>query len=370
MRFISEVATSLVVAGVLIGTAVSAEIRGSYPLGLLAGDGLTMFDGSFLRYRPEEGWIGEPFPQRTIDDLPIEPLGISGDGATLVGAEGPSRTEGEAFRWTKAEGVVRLGSLIEGAHSFATAVSGDGSVVVGHSQDGRPYQWSAVRWTKEHGIQNLGTLDGPGRSFATAVSADGKVIAGMTTSARGIVPFRWTEEGGMVGLGGLPGEDFLAITHDISADGSTLIGETAKGHGGSPFRWTETEGMVEFVFEGTLPGSTQLNGLSGDGRLAVGQAMFENGDRHAVIWEQGRSPRLLKEYLAETYGLGSLPENWTLHSVKSVSDDGLTFSGAGLNPSGELVGWVLTVPEPPTAILAAAALATAGLFNLRRNPRR
>ncbi len=66
--------------------------------------------------------------------------------------------------------LIWLGTL-GGDDSEARAVSDNGSVVVGVSQDanGNP---RAFRWTIQTGIQDLGTLGGNG-SVAADVSADG-----------------------------------------------------------------------------------------------------------------------------------------------------------------------------------------------------
>ncbi|GAH22327.1 unnamed protein product, partial [marine sediment metagenome] len=37
---------------------------------------------------------------------------------------------------------------------------------------------------------------------------------------------------------------------------------------------------------------------------------------------------------------------WTLRSATGISDDGLTFVGYGLNPSGYQEAWIATIPEP------------------------
>ena len=46
---------------------------------------------------------------------------------------------------------------------------------------------------------------GGGESVAEGVSADGSVVVGQAISASGPEAFRWTELGGIVGLGDLPG---------------------------------------------------------------------------------------------------------------------------------------------------------------------
>ena len=58
------------------------------------------------------------------------------------------------------------------------------------------------------GLGDLPLGDLPGVNFlsdAQAVSADGSVVVGGSSSGGTLEAFRWTEGGGMVGLGLLPG---------------------------------------------------------------------------------------------------------------------------------------------------------------------
>ena len=58
-------------------------------------------------------------------------------------------------------------------------------------------------------FQGLGNLGGISfASYADGVSADGSVVVGRDANADGDQAFRWTEAGGMVGLGDLPGGNF------------------------------------------------------------------------------------------------------------------------------------------------------------------
>jgi probable HAF family extracellular repeat protein len=61
-------------------------------------------------------------------------------------------------------------------------VSGDGSVVVGQSDTGTPGTIHAFRWTKADGMVDLGTLGGP-LSIASSTDKDGSVIVGCSTVA-------------------------------------------------------------------------------------------------------------------------------------------------------------------------------------------
>ncbi len=131
-----------------------------------------------------------------------EALAISDDGTTVVGWSfvGPtvglsfSDTGFEAFRWTESTGMVALGDLVGAAlgpdrRSRATAVSGDGSVVLGNAIGG------AFIWTEPTGMLELAAylatlglgddLAGWELSSVADVSADGTVIAGNGTNPQG-----------------------------------------------------------------------------------------------------------------------------------------------------------------------------------------
>ncbi len=98
----------------------------------------------------------------------------------------------QAFRWTKA-GMVGLG------------------VLPGHSDqpcDGRERRWfrggrssptsQAFRWTKAGGMVDLGILPGHVISAAKGVSADGSVVVGNSNPSSGPTQaFRWTAATGM-----------------------------------------------------------------------------------------------------------------------------------------------------------------------------
>jgi len=146
--------------------------------------------------------------------------GASADGSVIVG-EAPSATDFEAFRWSKEEGMVGLGRT----RSTAYAVSADGSVIVGESRSATAQDHEAFRWTKEEGMVGLGFLEPVEPIFAysgaTAVSADGSVIVGYSASPLPVPAaeaFRW-EDGVMTGLG------VGGFAWAVSADGSVIVGE-------------------------------------------------------------------------------------------------------------------------------------------------
>ncbi|MFO1501051.1 MAG: hypothetical protein U1G07_22120 [Verrucomicrobiota bacterium] len=63
---------------------------------------------------------------------------------------------------------------------MATAVTADGSVVVGQSDSaGRS---RAFRWTETGGLQDLGVIDGDSESAATGISDDGALVVGISSA--------------------------------------------------------------------------------------------------------------------------------------------------------------------------------------------
>src|SRR5690606_14675339 len=113
---------------------------------------------------------------------------ISADGRVIVGKAAPGVSGGDygqrAYRWTAGGGFEPRGSIDGNTNPFseATAVSGDGRVVVGYigATGGE-----AFRWTEAGGMQSLGWLDGresDGNDRATAASYDGSVIVGQALS--------------------------------------------------------------------------------------------------------------------------------------------------------------------------------------------
>jgi uncharacterized membrane protein len=120
--------------------------------------------------------------------------GVSADSSVVVGLSGPQVVGADqASRWTAATGMVGLGFLPPATGtSWALAVSGDGSTVVGNS--GSPDQ--AFRWTATDGMVRLGFLPTGGSSVANAVNADGSVVVGAgATTVNGVgaqLAYRWT----------------------------------------------------------------------------------------------------------------------------------------------------------------------------------
>jgi probable HAF family extracellular repeat protein len=161
-----------------------------------------------FRWSKDTGMVGLGF--LTGDDR-SRAYGISGDRIVIVGTSFNSTDSYKAFRWVRGDGeMVNIGTGIAIGASF------HGEVIVGRSNG------EAFRWTQSTGIVGLGDL--PGGDFyssATAVSSDGSVVVGFGETSEGRRAFRWTESEGMVDIGNLPG---YSEAHAVSSDGSVIVG--------------------------------------------------------------------------------------------------------------------------------------------------
>jgi probable HAF family extracellular repeat protein len=295
-----------------------------------------------------------------LGDLPggsfvSEAHGVSANGSVIVGMSASSFTGAEAFRWTASGGMVGLGDLAGGSFSsLARAVSADGSVIVGEGTSAAGKQ--AIRWTAASGMVGLGDI--PGSVFSSTaydVSADGSVVVGqgnVSTSFALQEAFRWTAAGGMVGLGDFPGASFYSEARNLSDDGSIVVGTGLRGDGYHVFRWTSCDGMV--ALEG-LGG--HANDASADASVIVG-----NTGGNAFVWTSDHGFTLVRDLLLANGVTGF--SGWTRTSALGVSDDGMTIVGYGTNPLGNEEGWVVTVPEPSS--WALALLGIAGLLAAAR----
>ncbi len=195
---------------------------------------------------------GKTAAQPTITDLGVLPgtlgsdaVAITPDGSVVIGNSGDN-----IYRWTQAGGLQALTLPLGGSRPRCTAVSADGSIIVGRILIGSAAQ--ACRWEITPnapsgvwlGLGSIGTsVSGSSYSFAYAVSADGSAIVGESSTPGGDMGFRWTPGTGMQALAPLP-PPFAqrTIGFAVSADGAVVIGRD--GYSDAPVlcRWTAAAG--------------------------------------------------------------------------------------------------------------------------------
>jgi probable HAF family extracellular repeat protein len=191
--------------------------------------------------------------------------GVSADGTVICGDStvGPF-CEQHAYRWTSdGSGVGTLqdlGTLEAWGTSKALGLSADGAVVVGRSF-GQPDSTNAFRWTAATGMQDIGTpVSGAGdESGALAANADGSVVVVYSYDNYNQLyhPFMWTQSTGTLDLTAILGAQGINVTEwqpsiaaAVSADGLILTG--------TAFDWNtyQYEAWVADLHQATNPAGT------------------------------------------------------------------------------------------------------------------
>jgi probable HAF family extracellular repeat protein len=219
-----------------------------------------------------------------------------------------------------------LGSLDDSpsAVSRAFAVSADGTTVVGGSASDLGYE--AFRWTFDGGMVGLGDLpSGRFSSEARDVSADGSVIVGQGASAdSNMEAFRW-EGGVMSGLGDLLGGSAYSEAAAVSWDGTVVVGGSSVDSGGwEAFRWTSEDGIVGL---GDFPGGELYSkawDVSADGSVVVGTGSHGEPNYEAFRWTP----------VTGLVGLGDLPGGHDFSAASAVSSSGAVVIGSSEAEAG------------------------------------
>lgn len=224
---------------------------------------------------------------------------VSPDGGAAAGyvATQPG-VNSEAAAWLS--GITTLGDLSGGDfYSDAFGISSHDDVVGrGTGADGsQAFLWSG-------GVMSgLGYLPGgSSNSAATAITPDGSVVVGYSNSSAGIQAFRWTQAGGMVGLGDLPSGFFESQATAVSADGSVIVVHSNTALGVETFVWDSARGMRnlrEILVAGGVDLTTWQNlgawGISADGKTIVGIGNRGGGAREAWVARLGADAAAVPE---------------------------------------------------------------------------
>lgn len=309
--------------------------------------------------------------------------------------------------------------------SFASAVSADGSAVVGNINVGGV--WEGVRWTSNTGVERLGRLANGDSTGAYAVSGNGSVVVG----DGGGLPLEWTQATGWVALAGNPSPGgALGISADgtsvvgyvnhfggatsafgpsgilgpgladgVSGDGSIIVGLTTGAADNQAFRWTQATGMAAL-------GNGGANAISQDGSTIVGyerptgnsslafrwtastgmvslgvlpfndrsEAYAVSGDGSVIVGRSFASngPLDLQAFIwDQTHGLRNLEDvligdglnltGWQLTEATGISADGLTITGNGIDTKGKSEAWVARLDAPVPEPPALALWLCAGV---------
>jgi len=264
---------------------------------------------------------------------------ISGDGTTIVGCNVNSDGKYNAAKWLGGTSWLDLGT-VDGGVSCDIFLSGpwglnqNGSLAVGLVYLPQICKASAGTWDLITGgpataLPKL--FDGPS-TRANAVNADGSVIVGWQDQLTGQrTAAKWVN--GVEELILTPSGEFNGEAQAVSADGRTIVGGGyASGH--PAWVWREGEG-VSSLGPGRL--GTRMVGhcialdVSDDGHRVVG---FIHGGRFkegAFFWRDQKGA-MLDTFITNQGAV--IPDGWSLSVASIISADGHTIYGWGFNPDG------------------------------------
>lgn len=255
---------------------------------------------------------------------------IIGDVADEGIAAAISYSDRESYKWASDSSMMKIAPIVEqwGGRSRALGISADGSVVVGYYEFGDRFvqrREQPFRWTEAGGIVGLGQPPGRSTSRAVDVSSDGNVIAVQTEIIGNIEGFRWTATSGMVSIGN-------CVPLGISADGNAIVGHFVNNNSREAFRWTPATGIIGL---GHVPGhiASEALAVSGNGNVVVGRSRITN-EFEAAIWTENGPARLLQDVLTNDYGLDLT--GWRLWQANDISEDGSVVVGWGTDPQNRV----------------------------------
>ncbi len=289
---------------------------------------------------------------------------ITADGSVIAGRVRTNGTNNwrQAAIWTNGGKTLTVIPSIAGytdRRGAAVALSADGSVVYGWSQDAVSGKWQAFRWTAATGTVPLGFLnatDGASMPAGRGASADGSVMIGNASSSvsnvggfgSGQTAFVYTYASGggsMRALGYLPGGSWSMVT-GITPDGTKVVGlADSPGYpNGQYVTWTLTGGNWVIAPMGVAdPYDVNiLGGITADGLVTAGGGYVHNSNGFMNV----------KQVIAAA---GFDTAGWSQFEILGISRNGNVLSGQALDPSGYYEGWVATFPANFLKNLSLAA---------------
>jgi probable HAF family extracellular repeat protein len=252
---------------------------------------------------------------------------VSSDGSVVVGTASTAAGNRQAFRWNGQQGIVGIRFMPNGTYSVATAVSANGTVIAGtgDATDSDPPTSSVgFRWTAGAGVQRVDALPGSNLCYAAGVSGDGAVIVGTCLQVNNTA-FRWTASSGSVPLDRFgTGSSQQSTATAISSDGSVIAGAGHPVLTGAVI-WAANASPTVI---GKLPGDATAVAMavSTGGSVVVGSSMDNAGTSRAFRWTQQTGMVALGD------GMNGLLGSF----ATSVSSSGSIIVGYGPTATGDI----------------------------------
>jgi len=192
----------------------------------VGSDGLT----NASLWKQGTGWIDLGIPRNgcSIDNNWSDGWSLNADGTVAVGLAWYCTGRAEGFRWTAKKGMASLGHPID-ASSRATAISADGSTIVGFWESPQQGFRRAIRWAGGKRDMFAG-INTPGE--ATALTSDGSQIVGQAWNGTTPAAFYFTDATGVISLGTLSKNPYDESIANSISDTGVVVGWSGDPFGG------------------------------------------------------------------------------------------------------------------------------------------
>jgi probable HAF family extracellular repeat protein len=271
-------------------------------------------------YNQAVSWSGSPAVATALDAsaafISSEATGVSADGLTIVGwGFNATSFSDEAF-YHQAGSIHHLGILFGGLASKANGVSADGTIIVGTIADDFSLPNAVSGFVYPIGgssslVQADVGIPAFGASFLTftqltAISGDGTVAVGHASSGLSsgdAQAFKYTIAGASyAALGTLGGA--WSKANAVNSDGTVIVGQSSNGSG-NPEAFVHQNGAMTglgFLSGGSISSAT---GVSADGSVIVGFSNTTGNYKHAFVYAN-QTMLDADEWLGSLNGPGSL----------------------------------------------------------------
>jgi uncharacterized membrane protein len=211
---------------------------------------------------------------------------VTTNGLTVVGVVSAGGSKG--FIWTQSGGSATYDGGL--GNTSLKSISGDGTKIVGHTSDAQNHVGFVYYPHSGLSFALPGFNDFP-MPFPSAISEDGSTIVGGSSNGSESRATAWYGEVVFwpISLGVLSGATHSSASA-VSKDGSVIVGSS----GSRAFRWSQAGGMTDI-------GGGSAYGVSGDGNFVVG--LGGSATDGAFVWDSTNGMRNLQHVLTNNYGL-------------------------------------------------------------------
>ena len=267
---------------------------------------------------------------------------VSEDGATVLSCI--ARPDGVEAAAAWSDGTwTDLGSVPGAVNCDANLssgwdLSGDGRTAVGLVWLAQLCRAHGGSWDLENGgpATDLGSLVEDRATRANAVNFDGRIIGGWQDDEFG-------QRAGALWVNGVESPllteagESVGEVQFVNSDGSVMVGNNYPYGTQNSWHWTAQRGFTAITSPSVFYTPFAID-ASDDGEVVIGVARDRNGNGKGFIWTaKGGKFTWMSDYLAKK-GLGA---GWQIASVSAISGDGKTMAGFGINPNGDIEGYVL-----------------------------